>query len=304
MPISWQNLAGHTKTLDCRRFVELCDESRTALTHACRCSTISHMHQHELNDHKRWFSDYCRSFYSSDHEDQRNIVLKQEHTVRVCENIVQIARGLLLDGERVVLAEATALYHDIGRFPQYQKFKTFKDSISANHASLGAHVLIENNVLQALPRREQDIILRSVTLHNVYSLPSGLNQEMLFFLKLVRDADKLDIWRVAIEYYGQPEEGRASAAGLGLPDVPGYSQEILTALRNRQMVQMSTLKTLNDFKLLQLAWIYDLNFEISLRILESRHYIDGIAATLPRSKEISSALAALRGYLREGLRGQ
>ncbi len=262
------------------------------------------MHQHELNDHKRWFSDYCRSFYSSDHEDQRNIVLKQEHTGRVCENIVQIARGLLLDGERVVLAEAIALYHDIGRFPQYQKFKTFKDSISANHASLGAHVLIENNVLQTLPRHEQDIILRSVTLHNVYSLPGGLDQEMLFFLKLVRDADKLDIWRVAIEYYGQPEEGRASAAGLGLPDVPGYSQEILTALRNRQMVQMSTLKTLNDFKLLQLAWIYDLNFEISLRILESRHYIDGIAKTLPRSKEISSALAALRGYLREGLRGQ
>jgi hypothetical protein len=262
------------------------------------------MDQHELNDLKRWFADYCRSFYSSDHEDQRNIVLKQEHTGRVCENIVQIAQDLSLDDERFTLAEAVALYHDIGRFPQYRKFKTFKDSVSVNHASLGAEVLIENNVLQSLPRHEQDIILRSVTLHNVYSLPGGLDRDTLLFLKLIRDADKLDIWRVAIEYYGQPEEGKASAAGLGLPDVPGYSPEVLTALKNEQMVQMSTLKTLNDFKLLQLAWIYDLNFASSLRILESRQYIDGIAATLPRSEEISSALAALRGYVHEGLRGK
>jgi putative nucleotidyltransferase with HDIG domain len=259
------------------------------------------MEQQELDDHKRWFGDYCRSFYSSNDEDQRNIFLKQEHTARVCENAVQIARGLSLDNERAVLAEGIALYHDIGRFLQYQKFKTFKDSVSINHASLGARVLIENNVLQALPRHEQDIILRSVALHNVYSLPGGLDQEQLFFLKLVRDADKLDILRVAIEYYGQPERKRASAVGLGLPDVPGYSPEVLTALKNKQMVQMTTLKTLNDFKLLQLTWIFDLNFSSSLRILESRQYIEGIAATLPKSEEISTALAVLRRYVHEEL---
>jgi hypothetical protein len=257
------------------------------------------MNQHELNDHKRWFVDYCRSFYTSDRKDQQNIVLKQEHTNRVCENITQIAHNLSLDAEQTVLAEAVALYHDIGRFPQYKKFKTFKDSVSTNHASLGARVLIENNILRALLRREREIILRSVALHNVYSLPSGLDQEMIFFLKLVRDADKLDIWRVAIEYYEQPQGERPSAVGLGLPDVPGYSPEVLAALKNKHMVQMSALKTLNDFKLLQLTWIYDLNFTTSLRILESRQYIEGIAAVLPMSEEISEALAVLRTYVRE-----
>ncbi|HXY54059.1 MAG TPA: HD domain-containing protein [Nitrospirota bacterium] len=262
------------------------------------------MDQHELNDHKRWFAEYCRSFYTSSREDQQNIVLKQEHTTRVCENTVQIAHGISLDEERAILAETIALYHDIGRFLQYQKYKTFKDSVSINHASLGARVLIENNVLRALRRHERDIILRSVTLHNVYSLPNGLDQEMLFFLKLVRDADKLDILRVAIEYYGQPEGKRASAVGLGLPDVPGYSPEILTALTSKRMIRMSALKTLNDFKLLQLIWIYDLNFASSLRILESRRYIEGIAAALPRSKEIDSALAVLRRYVYEGQSGK
>ena len=267
-------------------------------------SDINHMDQHELNDHKRWFAEYCRSFYTSDREDQQNIVLKQEHTIRVCENVVQIAHDISLDEERAVLAETIALYHDIGRFPQYQKFKTFKDSVSINHASLGARVLLENGVLRAFRRHERDIVIRSVTLHNVYSLPGGLDQELLFFLKLIRDADKLDILRVAIEYYGQPEGKRASAVGLGLPDVPGYSPEVLTALKNKQMVQMSTLKTLNDFKLLQLMWIYDLNFASSLRILESRQYIEGIAAALPKSEEISSALAVLRRHVQGGQSGK
>ena len=151
------------------------------------------MDQHELNDLKRLFNDYCGSFYSLNREDQRNITLKEEHTRNVCGNIVQIARGLSLDDARITLAEAIALYHDIGRFPQYQKFKTFKDSVSVNHAALGAKVLIENNVLQGLPKHEQDIIVRAVALHNVYSIPGGLDQDLLLFLKLVRDADKLDI---------------------------------------------------------------------------------------------------------------
>ncbi len=94
--------------------------------------------QHELNGLKRWFTGYCGSFYSLNGEDQQNISIKEEHTRNVCGNIVQIAQGLSLDGTGIALAEAIALYHDIGRFPQYQKFKTFKDSISVNHAALGA----------------------------------------------------------------------------------------------------------------------------------------------------------------------
>jgi hypothetical protein len=255
------------------------------------------MDQHELNDLKRWFTDYCRSFCSSTREDQRNITLKEEHTHHVCGNIVQIARGLSLDEDRVVLAEAVALYHDIGRFPQYQKFKTFKDSISVNHAALGAKVLVEQNVLQDLPRHEQDIVIRCVALHNTYSIPEGLDPDTLLFLKLVRDADKLDIWRIAIEYYGQPEEGKATAVGLGLSDVPGYSPEVLAALKNEQMVQMSTLKTLNDFKLLQLAWIFDLNFTGSLRMVADRRYIEMITALLPATGEVRDAVNGVRDYV-------
>jgi hypothetical protein len=263
---------------------------------------ITPMERYELDNLKQWFIDYCRTFSTPDKADQKNITLKEEHTHNVCVNMVEIARDRALDESRVMLAEAVALFHDVGRFPQYRKYHTFLDSVSTNHAALGAKVLIESNVLRNVPRHEQDLILRSVTLHNVFAVPDSLDADTLLFLKMVRDADKLDIWRVFIEYYGQPEEERAGAVGLGLPDRPGYSPEVLASLRRKEMVPMSTLRTLNDFKLLQLAWIFDLNFSRSLLMVAERNYIGKIAALLPGTGEINNAVDVVRQYVAGRLR--
>jgi hypothetical protein len=63
------------------------------------------------------------------------------------------------------------------------------------------------------------------------------------------------------------------------------------------MVQMSTLKTLNDFMLLQLAWVYDLNFTGSLRMVAERRYIEMIAALLPATGEVRDAVNGVRDYV-------
>src|SRR6185369_17630796 len=99
--------------------------------------------------------------------------------------------------------------------------------------------------------------------------------------RLIRDADKLDIWRVFIDYYGLPEEERASAVGLGFPDLPQCSPEVLKCLRQREIVQLAAVQTLNDFKLLQLSWVFDLNFPESFRLVRERGCIDALAAVLP-----------------------
>jgi len=41
----------------------------------------------DLISFKKWFSDYCSSFYSSDPEDKKNISMKEEHTFRVCQDM-------------------------------------------------------------------------------------------------------------------------------------------------------------------------------------------------------------------------
>jgi len=251
----------------------------------------------ELNTLKQWFDAYVRSFYTEDSNDRRNVALKEEHTHRVCGIMTEISRSLSFDEGRTALAEAIALFHDVGRFPQYREYRTFNDRQSTNHAALGAKVLIENNVLGNVQRRERDIAIRAVTLHNVFAVPEGLDTDTLLFLRMVRDADKLDIWRVALENFALHESERPSAVGLGLPDTPGYSREVLASVLRREMVPMSSLTTLNDFKLLQLAWIYDLNFDRSLELVGERGYVDKIAAMLPAVDEIRKTIDVVREYV-------
>ena len=261
------------------------------------------MDQEELILLKRWFADYCASFTMPSEVDQRNIAIKQEHTHQVCLNSIRIAKDLELDQQDTRLSEAIALFHDVGRFPQYEQYKTFDDSISVNHAVLGTKVLLEHNALGSLPKHDQDIIVRSVTLHNVFTLPEGLDKRALLFARLIRDADKLDILRVVIEYFEQDEGSRAEAVALGLPDEPEkYSPAVLACLVRGEMARKDALTTLNDFKLLQLAWLYDLNFACSLRMVVERDYIQKLADMLPRNTEIARAIETVRSYVDKGSR--
>jgi putative nucleotidyltransferase with HDIG domain len=245
---------------------------------------------------KNWFSDYCKSFYSSNIEDQKNISLKVQHSFNVCENIIQIADEQLLSQNKIMLAETIALFHDIGRFPQYVKYKTFNDSISENHGKLGAKVLQQEKPLQNLLGNEQELIINTVKFHNAYNIPDFKNPENIFFLKLIRDADKLDIWRVFIEYYENSEAERASVAAHGLPDLPEYSEKIFSCISEKKTAPMKDMKTLNDFKLVQLSWTYDLNFNTSFRLLLEKDYINKIIAKLPQTEEIKKASALLHEF--------
>ena len=256
------------------------------------------MRQADLVSLKKWFSDYCRSFYSSDRNDQNNIELKEQHTGRVCENIREIAKGLALGEDRLILAEAIALFHDVGRFPQYAKYRTFRDSSSVNHGVLGAQTLIREKVLDDLPGDEREIIVESVRFHNAFSVPKSDGEDKVFFIRLIRDADKLDIWRVFLDHYEGPVESRASAVSLGLPDIPGYSEDVLSRLYDKEIVSLSRIKTLNDFKLLQLSWVFDLNFLPSFRLLSERNYIERITAHLPDVKAIDDLVFFLQEFVR------
>ena len=60
---------------------------------------------------------------------------------------------------------------------------------------------------------------------------------------------------------------------------------------------MQDLKTLNDFKLLQIGWVYDLNFVPSFQTVQNRKYIEKLEETLPQSKEIKEAVQQAHDYV-------
>lgn len=244
-----------------------------------------------------WFAAYCRGFYTENMADNRNIALKEKHTSLVCNNMNLLTEGLALDDSDRGTAQIIALFHDLGRFEQYRRYSTFRDDISVNHAALGVKILKDKNVLEMLHEEDRRTICLAVSLHNVFRPPDSLSGRDLLFTHLIRDADKLDIWRIFAEFYGMPEAERASAVGLGFPDLPGCSPDVLRKLQQREMVNLSLLKSLNDFKLLQLSWVFDLNFTASFRLLLERHYIDGLSATLPKEGAVENALRCVREFV-------
>ena len=247
---------------------------------------------------KTWFQEYVRQFSSHDPIVQENMDLKAEHTRRVCETIRDIGRSLDLSNEDLCLAEASGLLHDIGRFEQYRRYRTFSDYMSENHAVLGVKVIQTNRVLDGLELAAADLILRVVGNHNRASLPVGEEKRCLFFLKLIRDADKVDIWRVVTEYYQNAGNKRNKTIELDLLDVDRISPAVYQGLMNRKPVQMADLRTLHDFKLLQIGWIYDVNFPRTFQIVREKKYLEKIRNALPReSPRVTEAYERARAHL-------
>ena len=55
----------------------------------------------------------------------------------------------------------------------------------------------------------------------------------MFYPKLIRDADKLDIWKVVTNYYNDKKGGKNKALELDLPESQGFSERVIQDLINQ-----------------------------------------------------------------------
>jgi hypothetical protein len=251
----------------------------------------------------KWFDDYVCRFSSDDPDVMENVALKRDHTIGVCKTVRDIGESLDLSHEDLCLAGTAALLHDIGRFEQYRRYRTFSDSRSENHGALGVKVIKENGILDGLSSDVSGIILFCVAAHNRADLPEISDLRALFFLKLLRDADKVDIWRVVTRYYENAGNHTNRAVALNLPDDPEISDAVYRSLMEGHVVNMADLKTVNDFKLLQMGWIYDLNFPRTFELAEQHRYIEKIRDALPRpNKSVDKIYERVSAFLEEHLR--
>ena len=255
--------------------------------------------QETLSALKAWFSDYVKTFHSENPEKQQNINIKKEHTIRVCSEIIDIAESLDLSREELRLAEAIALLHDVGRFEQYDRYGTFSDFNSVNHAVLGIKILRENNMLKNIDQSTRKIILCAIFHHNRVELPRRTIEACLFFTKLLRDADKLDIWRVLTENYSNKNKSRIESLDLGLPDTPEISDKVCQELVAGRPIKAEHLKSLNDLKLLLMGWVYDVNFQRTFQLIRERGYLEMLRDVLPQSGRIVKIYSLLRSHLEQ-----
>ena len=245
---------------------------------------------------KYWFDAYTRDFLSGDAEADSPLILKIEHTARVCDNIRHLSRNIGLDQNARRVAEVIALFHDLGRFEQYRRYQTFDDRRSLNHALKGLAVLADARLLDPLPGDESKIIRDAIRFHNASAIPQGHASDSTLFMRLIRDADKLDIWHVFAGYYTRSTP-QNPAVVQHLADQPTWEPKIVDAIQDRRPARFADMKSLNDFKLLQLSWVFGLHFETSAILARERGDLKTIARTLPFDKPVQTAVSTVMTQL-------
>ena len=256
------------------------------------------MEQEQLKKFRVWFDDYVAGFYGNDEFINANLKLKEEHSRRVCKETSYLAQELDLAGNQKRIADVIAILHDVGRFEQFVKHRTYSDFRSVNHCILGVGVLRLEKVLEQVDRKSRELIEKAIEYHGLIELPADLEGECLLFSKLIRDADKLDVFYVVTEYYRQyrdnPEEFMLE---LELPDEPVYSAEVVEGILCGRRIDYSKLRTLNDVMLCQLGWVYDVNFTATLKRIKQRRFLEKIFDFLPETEDIGKVREKIFKYV-------
>ena len=248
-----------------------------------------------LREMHQWMNGYIKTFYTDDEQVQQGIELKEKHTGYVTANSKELAEHLNLPRHDVQLAEIIGLFHDVGRFRQYSIYKTFNDADSEDHAHLSVKVLDELPFMQKLTERDLDIVRFAIENHNKLNIATTDDADKLLFAKMIRDADKLDIYRVLepflLNVKAAPKFVKSSASEY-------VSEDFIDDFVAGRQVDFYRIRTHGDRKLVRLMWVYDINFAWTLKKVVERGYVKKIADSLqPMNDKMKHGIVRLNEYI-------
>lgn len=223
----------------------------------------------DIEKAKQAFKEYVKNY---DPEDKK-VKLKIEHIERVSQLAKQMAEKLKLDEEDIKLAELIGLLHDIGRFEQIKETQEFNDT-KLEHAEFGTKVLFQNNLIRKFidDDKYDEIISKAIYNHNKYKIQEGLNETELLQCKIIRDADKLDNFRVK-----EKDNFKDMFPSIYNEKTINYekiSNKVFEDFMQHKCIILNDRKTIIDYWVCVIGFIFDLNFDISLKYVKDNNYIN------------------------------
>ncbi|KAF0236503.1 MAG: Metal-dependent phosphohydrolase HD subdomain [Prolixibacteraceae bacterium] len=243
-----------------------------------------------------WFNAYCSSFNRLTESQSSDFTIKKEHSLRVAAIALSLAEKLEWTDEEQKIAFLVGLLHDLGRFRQLVEFDKFSDEKSVDHAGEAVKILKEENLFDVLQIENRELIFAAILNHNKFKIQEGLTGQQLLHAKLIRDADKLDIFRVLGVYYAN-RNGKANHTltwelPKGTAVSPLVSKEILAG----KMVSKKNIASEMDVKIMQLSWVYDLNFRPTFEFLVKNRYLENVYNSLPKNDLVIEIYRKIKVY--------
>ena len=215
------------------------------------------------------FKEYLKNYNTQD----GSIALKIRHTYEVVRKSEYIATRLELDKENIELAKIIALLHDIGRFEQIKEFNEFNDK-KIEHAEFGVKALFEDNLIRRFieDKKYDDIICKAIYNHNKFEIEENVNDIELLHCKIIRDSDKLDNFRV--KQKDKLEDMFPKIYDSETINYENISSKVYEDFMKHKCIKLEYRKTIIDYWICVIAFIFDLNFKISLKYVKENNYID------------------------------
>ncbi len=216
-----------------------------------------------MNENFDAFDDYAMKF---DFEEEQ-IRRKYEHSYRVMELGDKIVYSLGLEEDDSYLACITCLLHDIGRFEQWTKYKTFNDSESFDHGNYASKLLFEEGLINKfkLDEKDYDLVKTAIENHNKIEIDKSIKDEhILLHSKIVRDADKIDI----LYQLSNPRIIKMEESDDNISDC------VIEEFKNHKTIKYESIKNNNDKVIATLSLVFNLYFDYSKKLIIEKEYLE------------------------------
>lgn len=278
---------------------------------------------------KKTFQEYTDRYDSTNPK----IKLKIDHTYRVANLCEQIAQSLELSAAEVDLAWLSGMLHDVGRFEQLRRYNTFSDAQSIDHARFAVELLYDEGLIadyvpeisttelvagartwrsmgganESPTAQSEDMplsdILQTIRIaigeHSAYRIQKGLDERTRMFCQILRDADKVDIFRVICD---TPME---EVYGFQTKDIlrSAITPEVMQAFYEHHAVLRKLKKCPADYIVAHGSLTFELVYPESLRIAKEQGYLKQMMSFQSENPDTAEIFEDLRkdlnGYLEE-----
>ena len=266
------------------------------------------------------FAEYVRNYDPSDEK----IKLKINHTYRVAGLCQRIAESLGLSEPDVDIAWLLGMLHDIGRFEQIRRFGTFNDVQSVDHAEFGADLLFKEGLIRKFAEgyyeecelarsgneeaeqiiknnehhnKDTGLLEMAIRQHNKYRVKEDLTERQRMFCDILRDADKVDIFKVnadipmEIIYDVTTEELKNGV----------ITKEVLESFYKKEPVLKSVRRSAVDHIVGHISLLFELVYKESYRQAKEQGYVYKLLDFKSDVPEVNAEFGDMRKYVDEFL---
>lgn len=208
-----------------------------------------------------------------------NIKMRYFHSLKVMEICRDIALVTgLFNEEEVIVCELIGLFHEIANFDEMPSYRLTDETDNEDYALKSARMMFDNNILRDITddTTYDNIIKLAIFAYDKNGLPKGIDDKSAAFCNVLRDAHKIDNFRIMLNY--PYIDSRITT----YPSAMVYDN-----FKKLRVIERKLTENNSDEILAVLSDAFDLNYRYSYALLKNNNYISKIIESLTfTSKEV------------------